>query len=49
MRNSLIHARLVAAVRGLDDGAEWAEGHQLDPEWASKDACEADGADADSS
>ena len=32
---SLIHARLVAAVRGLDAGADFAEGHLLDAESAA--------------
>jgi hypothetical protein len=33
---SLILARLAGAIRGLGDGAEFGEGHQVDPEWAAK-------------
>jgi hypothetical protein len=31
----LMHARVQAAVEGIDQGAEFAEGHELDPETAA--------------
>jgi hypothetical protein len=33
---SLIHVRLIARVRGLDGGAEFAGGHRLDAERSRK-------------